>query len=195
METDEGDVESIVLLIFALWWCFNRRWLRRPGVGHKKLYLGPAEIASNSSKDFSQGNKHDTFWHAGLPGYFYVLFLWAITVSDFRLLEIYKNLDLPLSSITFTVNSHADNHFFQYIYFFQVLYGIKSAFSIKILYMLKCFTIEFLLNVKHRYFCRLCKNYWITCCKHVTSHAIWLDEITKVMVLQEKSIKVKTLKK
>ena len=31
----------------------------------------------------------------------YVLFLWAIAVSDFRLLESYKTLGFPLSTITF----------------------------------------------------------------------------------------------
>ena len=37
-----------------------------------------------------------------------VLFSWTIDVSDFHPLEIYKNLDLRLSTITFTVNSHAN---------------------------------------------------------------------------------------
>ena len=25
-KTDDGETEYIVLLIFVLWWCFNRRW-------------------------------------------------------------------------------------------------------------------------------------------------------------------------
>ena len=29
---DEGEVESIVLLIFVLWHCFNLRWMRGGGV-------------------------------------------------------------------------------------------------------------------------------------------------------------------
>ena len=33
---------------------------------------------------------------------------------------------------TFTVNSHADNHFYKYIYLFQILYSLKSDFLIKI---------------------------------------------------------------
>ena len=37
--------------------------------------------------------------------------------QSIRLLEKYKNLGLPLSTITFTVNSHADNHFYRYICF------------------------------------------------------------------------------
>ena len=49
------------------------------------------------------------------------LLLWAIADSDFSPLEIYKNLALPLSTITFTVNSHADNRFCKYIYLFQIL--------------------------------------------------------------------------
>ena len=65
-------------------------------------------------------------------GYFYVLFLWAIAVSDFRPLENYKNLGLPLFIITFTVNSHAGNHSYKYIYLFQILYSTKSVFFIKI---------------------------------------------------------------
>ena len=32
---DEGEAESIVLLFFVLWWCFNRRWMRGGGVGQK----------------------------------------------------------------------------------------------------------------------------------------------------------------
>ena len=48
----------------------------------------------------------------------------------FFLLEIYKNLGLPLSTVTFTVNSHADNHFYKYISFFQILYSMK-VFLIK----------------------------------------------------------------
>ena len=46
----------------------------------------------------------------------------------FFLLEIYKNLGLPLSTVTFTVNSHADNHFYKYISFFQILYSMKVFF-------------------------------------------------------------------
>ena len=61
-------------------------------------------------------------------GYFYVLFLWAIAVSVFVPLESYKNLRLPLPTITFIVDSHADNHFYKYMYLFQILYSIKSVF-------------------------------------------------------------------
>ena len=57
----------------------------------RKSYLGPPEIASFSSQDVSQNNKHDTFWHAVLTGYFYILFLWAIAASNFRPLKIYEN--------------------------------------------------------------------------------------------------------
>ena len=46
----------------------------------------------------------------------------------FFLLEIYKNLELPLSTVTFTVNSHADSHFYKYISFFQILYNMKFFF-------------------------------------------------------------------
>ena len=55
-------------------------------------------------------------------GMLYVLFLWPIVVSDFLPLEIYKNVGPPLS---FTVNTHVDNHFNKYIYLFQILYSMK----------------------------------------------------------------------
>ena len=83
----------------------------------KKSYLQPPEIASFSSRDFRRSNKHGTSWHAVSTGYFYVLFLWAIAVSNIRPLKIYKKLGLSLSTITFTVKSHANNHFYKYIYF------------------------------------------------------------------------------
>ena len=97
----------------------------------RKSYLEPAEIASFSSRNFSRSNKHNIFWHVVSTGYFYDLFLWAIAVSNFCPLEIYKNLGLPFSTITFTINSHADNHFYEYIYLFQILYCMKSLFFIK----------------------------------------------------------------
>ena len=37
-KTDEGEAESIVLLIFVLWLCFNRWWMRGAGVRQKKLF-------------------------------------------------------------------------------------------------------------------------------------------------------------
>ena len=104
----------------------------------RKSYIGPAKIASFSSRNFSRNNKHDTFWHVVSTQYFYVLFLWAIAITDFRPLEIYKNLGLPLSAITFTVNSHANYHFYKYICFkylynfLEILYSMKSLFLIKI---------------------------------------------------------------
>ena len=99
----------------------------------RKSYLGPAEISSFSSRDLSRRNKHDSIWLVSTR-YFYILFLWAIVVSDFLPLEIHKHLVLPLSSITFTANSQADNHFYKYIYLFllfQVLYsnGLQNKFE------------------------------------------------------------------
>ena len=120
----------------------------------REFYLGPAETASGNHllkiiifrRDFCQRNKHDTLEHVVLTRYLYVLFLWAIAVSNFRPLEPYKNLGLPLSTITFTVNNHADNHFYKYTYLFQILYRIKSVF---LKYTLKIFTFKLYLNVKH----------------------------------------------
>ena len=108
-------------LIFSWWWVV--RWSWKPD-------SGPAEIASFCWRDFNQRNKHDTFWHVVLIRYCYSFLLWAIAVSNFRPLEIDKNLGLPLSAITFTVNSHTDKQFNKHIYFFQI-YCMKSVFSSK----------------------------------------------------------------
>ena len=126
----------------------------------RKSYLGPAErfpagilaeAVSMTTSSPEQG-KHDTFRHVISTGYFYVLLLWTISVSDFCLLEIYKILGFPLSIITFTVNSHADNHFYKYIYLFQISYSLKSIFFIKytLRFWPKFFIFKYDLNVKHR---------------------------------------------
>ena len=120
-------------------------------------------------------------------------------------LEIYKNLGLSLSTITFTVNNHANYHFYKHLFqiFIELPWNITqyetTFFLIKI--QDKVFIFKFHLNVKHSFyfflitmvytksvyrkivfFCRLCKNYWITCCTHVTSHAIWIGEIMRVII-------------
>ena len=63
--------EGIVLLIFVIWRCFSRRWVRGCGVGHKVLF----RAGWNPRRDLSQRNKHDSFWHVVSTGHFYVLFL------------------------------------------------------------------------------------------------------------------------
>ena len=113
-----------------------------------KSYLGPAEIASFSSWNLSWYNKHDSFWLI-LTGYFYFLFLWVIVVSDFLHLEIYKNLVLPLSNITFTANNQADNYFYKYIYLF-VSNIIQYEISLLLKSMLRFFIFKFDSDVKHR---------------------------------------------
>ena len=120
----------------------------------RKSYLGLAESASLSSLGFSQSNKHDKFWHVVSTGYFYVLFLWPIAVSDFRHSEIYKNLGLSLSTITFIVNSHADCCFYNHIYLFQILYSMKSVFLLKytLRFWPRFFRFKFNLNVKHSFY-------------------------------------------
>ena len=110
--------ESIVLWIFVLWRCFTCRCVKSCGLW-QKVYLGPAQISSFSNRNFRRRNRHDLFWLVLSTGYFYILFLWAIVISDFLPLEINKYLVLLLSSITFTANSQADNHFYKYIYLFQ----------------------------------------------------------------------------
>ena len=104
----------------------------------RKYYLGPAEISSFSSRDLSGRDKHNSFRLVVSTGYFYILFLWAIVLSDFPPLEIHKHLVLLLSSITFTANSQADNHFHKYIYLFllfQVLYSNDLQKKLKMVYM------------------------------------------------------------
>ena len=96
----------------------------------RKSDLRPAEIASFSSWDLSRRSKHDSFWLVVSTGYFYILFLWAIVVSDFLPIEIHKHLVLPLSNIFFTTNSQADNHFYIYAYLFQILYTVYSKRSV-----------------------------------------------------------------
>ena len=41
----------------------------------ESLILGPAEVASFSSRDLSRYNKHDSFWFVVSTEYFYILFL------------------------------------------------------------------------------------------------------------------------
>ena len=87
-KTDEGEAESIVLLIFVLWWCFYCRWVAVLWRSRKlKAHLFPGGILAEAIA-----------WHilACCNGWIFLhFFLWAITVSDFRTLEICKNLGLP----------------------------------------------------------------------------------------------------
>ena len=64
--------ESIALLIFVLWHCFNSRWIVGWGI---KSSLGPAEIPSFSCWDLSRRNKPDIFWLVVSARYLYILFL------------------------------------------------------------------------------------------------------------------------
>ena len=63
--------------------------------------------------------------------------------SDFRLLEIYKDLSHPSSTITFALNSHADNHFYKNIYLFQISNIIQYEISFFIKYTLRFFIYKF----------------------------------------------------
>ena len=119
--------EIIVLLIFSLWRCFNRRCVRGRGLEQKVLFR-PVKITSFSSRHLSWRNKHNSFWLVVSTGYFYILFSWAIVVSDFLLLEIRKHSVLSLFSITFTANNQANNHFYKYRYLLQILCSMKSVF-------------------------------------------------------------------
>ena len=96
----------------------------------RRSCIGTPEITSFSSPNLSRSNKHDTLSHDVSTGYFYISFLWVIAITDFRPLEIYKNLDLIPSTITFTVGSQADNHFYKYNCF--KYYTVWNYFFIKI---------------------------------------------------------------
>ena len=83
-KTDEGGAESIVLLIFPLWRCFNHQRVKGGGVGLEILIQGQLK-----SHPFPGGILTEAIrmTHSGIfvsTGYCYVLFLWAIAVSDFR---------------------------------------------------------------------------------------------------------------
>ena len=104
----------------------------------RKSYLGSAEISSFSNRDLTRRNQHDLFWLIVSTGYVYILFLWAIVVSDCPPLEIHEHLARPLSSIIFTVNRQADKDFYTYIYLFllfQVLYSNGLQKKLKMVYM------------------------------------------------------------
>ena len=108
-KTDEGEV--LQSLVDKGWW-------------GRKSYSGPAETSSFSNRYFSPSNKHDTFWHVVLTGYFYDLFLWATAPSDFLSLEIYKaspcllsRLQSTATQITISIN----------IFMFQIFYSMKSV--------------------------------------------------------------------
>ena len=142
-EANEEEAESIVLLIYALWWYFNDRWKRGSKV-RQKIYLEPAELylfrAGILAEAISMTN-------SGML-YRVDISTWDIAVSYFCHLEIYKNLGLPLPTITFTINSHTDNYFCKNIYLFQKLCSMKSFFFL-LKYPLKFVISKFDLNVKH----------------------------------------------
>ena len=71
---NDGETQSIVLVLFVLWQCFNHRWMRGGGLGGESC-LDKVKIASFSNRDFSRINKHDTFWYVVSTGDFYVLIL------------------------------------------------------------------------------------------------------------------------
>ena len=81
------------------------------------------------------------------------------------------------------------------LFLFQLLYSISQFFYIKIrvnvcciqiwvkcetplwLFLIKTWSTWKTLYInKYHFFCRQCKNYWITCCTLMTSHAIWVGE-------------------
>ena len=138
----------------------------------RKSHLGPAKIAFFFSQEFSQNNKHDTFWHVSI-GYFYVI--WAIAFQIFVPWNFITTLTFPclLSLLQST--------------------STQITISINIIICFKYYTIwkyNFLLRYMLRFFiyhsCRLCKNYWIFYCANMTSYVNWVDEIVDVMIFVKK---------
>ena len=77
-----GSRKHCFFFIFVLWHCFNDWWMSSGWVGEKS-YLGPTEIASFSSWDFSwiiSMTHSDMLYQLDIFKYF----LWTIAVSDFR---------------------------------------------------------------------------------------------------------------
>ena len=103
------------------------------------------------------------------PFYFYEPLLFQILVP-WKFMNI---LGLPLSTLTFTVNSHVDNHSYKYIYLLQILYTMKSVFLLK-----------YRLRFRPRFF--ILKFDLITYCTHMMSYAIWIDETADVLVSLKK---------
>ena len=87
-KANKGEAESIVLLIFVLWDCFNRHWVKGGGVWQKVIF----RASWMKLHPFSWSNKHDTFWHVISTGYFYVWYLWAIAIPDICSLEIFISI-------------------------------------------------------------------------------------------------------
>ena len=101
-----------------------------------------------------------------------------------------------MSSIIFTVTkiTISINIFicFRYYTVRNQFFGIKihvKVFYIQIWFKCKTLPLFFLIKTMEKthyrkivFVCRFCKNYWITCCTHMTSHAIWVDEIEGVMI-------------
>ena len=118
----------------------------------RESYLWPSTIASFSSWDFGRSSKHDTFLHVSTD--ISTGILWTIAVSDFHPLEIYKNLGLPLSTITFTVNCHKDNQFYKHIHLRSFFIKINVKVLTKVFYTHIWFQCETLLllffNKNHR---------------------------------------------
>ena len=169
--------------IIVLWRCFNRRWVRSGGVRQKVLFRASLNCTFSFVGILAEAiNKT----HSGMlyrleisTFYFYETLLFQI----FVLWRFIKTCTFPCI-ITFTVNSHADNHFYKYIYLFILFIKIHAkVFYIQIWF--KCETPLLFFQIKTMvykkkplyrknqfFFCRLCKNYSITRWTHIESHAI-----------------------
>ena len=151
LENRWGEVESIVLVIFVFWQCCGGEGLLIGGWGvarwGKKSYLGPAEITSFSSRNFSRSS-------ITYSGMLYQLDISTCYCYDPLLFLIFvpwkfiKTEALPsLLSLLQSTASHADSHFYKWIYLFQIFYSMKSMFLLT--YTLRFFIFKFDLNMKH----------------------------------------------
>ena len=71
----------------------------------------------------------------------------SIALSNFGPLEIYKNFDLPLSAINFSVKIYADNYFYKNIYLFNLIVLYEMSFFNVLNYMLRFFIFIFDFNM------------------------------------------------
>ena len=89
---EKYKVKDILKMWFYIYILMKKIIMMRGEELWASFYLGLAEFVSFSSRKLSWSSKRDTFWHVVSKGYFCVLFLWVIAVSDLFSVEIYKKL-------------------------------------------------------------------------------------------------------
>ena len=141
-KTDEEEAESIILLIFDIWRCFNCRWVRGGGVCQKVLFRASWNRTFFQpwfqQKQYVSMKHFELLYRLDISTFYFT----AIAVSAWKFIKC-----LSLSTISLTVNSHVDNHFCKCTYLLQMLYNMKT-----VCFLLKCsfriFIFRFDFNVK-----------------------------------------------